>query len=684
MRKRLFNLKSVFLAAALLFPAAAGCAPELPPAKEPEFPFEDETPTGLVLDEADGTLFLRWQETDADGYNVYRSKSTFGTYEKVNGELLETPRFTSREELYAVYRVTAVKDGGEEKIGEGSVFSAETLLVAPTDDMASVQACIDERHARLEKADSGQFSDERFAIYFFPGEYDLNVKVGYYTTVAGLGRTPDDVKVRSLSVSSEVLPKNNATCTFWRSAENLTVKGDVRWAVSQATSLRRMRIEGDLFLSNGDGWSSGGFLADSEVTGTVYPGSQQQWMARNSSWGKWDHCGSHNYVFSGCEGAIPQGEWTEAGKRATVLPATEKMAEKPYLTYDEAEGFRVFVPAVRENRIGTSRGDERGYFLPLGAFHIASGRDSAETLNRALEEGKHLFFPAGRYSLDAPLEVTLGDTVLFGSGYATLKISEKNGDCALRLSDADGIRACGLLADAGKYSKNMVVVGEEGEHRSHSDPIVLSDLFLRIGGAKNVHTETETALAIHADDTVGDNFWVWRADHSSGVEWEDVSYLDKDGETVTNYGNPVKTGVLVTGNDVSCYALMVEHCEGYQTFWKGERGLTVMYQSETPYRVPSQEKWMSGSKKGCASYKVDDGVTAHRAYGVGIYLVNYSGVTLASAIEAPETKGIALEHLVICAFTQNESSIENVVNGFGGGVGANVFRRLVEKFPMQA
>ncbi len=573
-------------------------------------------------------------------------------------------------------------EDGEEELGRASVFSKDTLIVAPTDDMAQVQAYIDERHSRLESAQRGQFSSERLAIFLLPGEYDLDIKLGYYTTVSGLGKTPNDVRVRALTVSTDVLANHNATCTFWRGAENLTVASDVIWAVSQATSLRRVRIEGDLALSYGDGWSSGGFLADSEVTGTVDPGTQQQWMSRNSTWSRWAHCTSHNYVFSGCAGNIPQGEWTESGRRSTVLLTTEKMAEKPYLIYDGEEGYRVFVPDVREQSVGTDYNTQTGQTIPLERFYIANEADSAAGLNAALSAGKHLYFPAGQYLLEQPLEVGLAGTVVLGAGYATLKIADGNRDCALRIADTDGVRVAELLVDAGAYSKNMVVVGEEGKHTPHADPVVLSDLYLRVGGVENVHTETDVALAIHADGTLGDNFWIWRADHSQGVQWEDVTYEDEDGKLVTQYGNPIKTGLLVTGDDVSCYALMVEHCEGYQTDWRGERGLTVMYQSETPYRVPSQEKWMSGEKNGCASYKVGENVQAHRAYGVGIYLVNYSGVNLASAIEVPEGAGIDMEHLVICAFTQNESSISNVINDHGGGVGANSFRRLVAKYPL--
>ena len=39
------------------------------------------------------------------------------------------------------------------------------------------------------------FTSERFAILFYPGVYDqsVDIEVGYYTQVLGLGRTPQEV-----------------------------------------------------------------------------------------------------------------------------------------------------------------------------------------------------------------------------------------------------------------------------------------------------------------------------------------------------------------------------------------------------------------------------------------------------------------------------------------------------------
>ena len=57
--------------------------------------------------------------------------------------------------------------------------------------------------------------------------------------------------------------------------------------------------------------------------------------------------------------------------------------------------------------------------------------------------------------------------------------------------------------------------------------------------------------------------------------------------------NKAENGIIINGDEVTMYALMVEHFEQYQTVWNGDHGKVYMYQSEIPYDVPTQEVWMS-------------------------------------------------------------------------------------------
>ena len=223
-------------------------------------------------------------------------------------------------------------------------FGPNVLLFDPSQPISEIQSRLDAVFAQQE---ANQFGPERYAVLFKPGRYALDVNVGFYTQVLGLGQMPDDVTI-SGAVRSEAswLGNKNATCNFWRSCENLAVvpagETPLTWAVSQATAMRRVHIHGDLNLWDG-GWSSGGFLADSQVDGQVNSGSQQQWLSRNAGWGSWTGH-TWNMVFVGVT-SPPPGDWPEPAY--TVVARTPRIREKPYLCVDAKGKWAVQVHAAR-------------------------------------------------------------------------------------------------------------------------------------------------------------------------------------------------------------------------------------------------------------------------------------------------------------------------------------------------
>jgi len=42
---------------------------------------------------------------------------------------------------------------------------------------------------------AGQFTDKRYAFFFKPGQHNVNVNVGFYTSVYGLGLSPHETKI---------------------------------------------------------------------------------------------------------------------------------------------------------------------------------------------------------------------------------------------------------------------------------------------------------------------------------------------------------------------------------------------------------------------------------------------------------------------------------------------------------
>ena len=163
---------------------------------------------------------------------------------------------------------------------------------------ATIQSQVD---SVFNTQESNQFGTQRYALLFKPGSYSgFNAQIGFYTSIIGLGQNPDQVQIHGDVTVDAGWIAGNATQNFWRSAENMEVfpsAGFTRWAVAQAAPFRRMDIQGDLNLApNGFGFATGGYIADSRITGTVQPYSQQQWFTRNSNIGGYQN-GVWNMVF---------------------------------------------------------------------------------------------------------------------------------------------------------------------------------------------------------------------------------------------------------------------------------------------------------------------------------------------------------------------------------------------------
>ncbi|WP_343626515.1 hypothetical protein [Roseateles puraquae] len=531
-------------------------------------------------------------------------------------------------------------------------FGPHVHVLAP--GMPGIQQRIDDIYAAQQ---TNHFGPRRDAILLKPGTYrDLRIPVGFFTQVLGLGQHPDEVHVIGDLRSTAFLENDNATQNFWRGAENFSVTptlgiGDntLQWAVSQAIPFRRMHVRGNMRLNQHEGWSSGGWFADVKVDGVVNSATQQQWLSRNSAWGRWT--GSNwNMVFVGVSNP-PAGEFPTPGQRFTQVERTPLVREKPYLFIDAKGAYAVRVPALKRNSVGVSWAGGRiepGRTLPISRFHIARPGDTAAALNAQLAAGKHLLFTPGEYLLTETLRITRPGTVVLGIGLPTLR--SDNGQPLVQTADVDGLTVAGLFLDAGLQDSGVLMaVGEPGSRQRHrADPIVLHDLFFRIGGA--APGQVHTALRIHAHDTLVDHTWLWRADHGQGVGWD---------------SNPSAHGLWVEGEDVTVYGLFVEHFQQAQVVWRGNGGRVYFYQSELPYDPPTQAAWQSPTGRGHPSYLVDPAVTRHQAWGLGIYSVFLQpGVVLDRAIEAPRAPSVRFQHMITVCLV-DKGSIEHLINDVG-------------------
>src|SRR5215469_1205497 len=130
-------------------------------------------------------------------------------------------------------------------------FGTNVYIFNPSMPQSEIQATVD---AVANQQISNQFGTQRYALLFEPGTYGssatpLNFQVGYYTSVAGLGQSPNDVVINgSVYVRNQCDASNSCTAlnNFWRSLSNLTINvtnpdfgchtGEF-WAVSQASPM---------------------------------------------------------------------------------------------------------------------------------------------------------------------------------------------------------------------------------------------------------------------------------------------------------------------------------------------------------------------------------------------------------------------------------------------------------------
>ena len=98
----------------------------------------------------------------------------------------------------------------------------------PSMPVSEIQATLDATHAAQVDNEMGT---DRFAYLFMPGTYGtaenpLQIKVGYYTEIAGLGASPTDVVINGkVETYNRCLAPDNcvALVNFWRTLSNLSI-----------------------------------------------------------------------------------------------------------------------------------------------------------------------------------------------------------------------------------------------------------------------------------------------------------------------------------------------------------------------------------------------------------------------------------------------------------------------------
>jgi len=551
-------------------------------------------------------------------------------------------------------------------------FGPNVVIFSPSMSQADIQAKVNAIYAQQVNNEMGT---ARYALLFEPGTYGsqtspLDIPVGYYTQVDGLGQDPSAVTING-GVTATGRNGSGALDTFWRSVSNLTIHvvptadschtGNEMWAVSQAAPMRRVDVKDfTTFMPycENPNFASGGFVADSRLEGGALNGSQQQFYVRNSDLGGgWSNY-VWNQVFSGDVNA-PAQDFGD-GAAYTTLAQTPVSKEKPYLYTAGAGTWNVFVPSAQTNSVGTTwaNGHTPGTSIPLSKFFLTTPSDSVSTINAALARGLNLLLTPGVYNVDSPIKVKRADTVVLGLGMATLTAA--NGNVVLSTGDVPGIDVAGITVDAGPVNSPVLVQigsknGNNGvPHNVASDPTALQDVFFRVGGP---HVGKATvALEVNSDNTILDDLWIWRADHGvpGSVGW-----------TV----NTADTGLVVNGDHVTATGLFVEHFQKYNVIWNGNDGENIFFQNELPYDPPTQAAYQHDGVLGYAAFKVADNVQSFQGYGMGSYIFTNVNpdIHVSHAFEVPVTPGVQMHDLLTINLS-GPGTIDHVINDTGGPV----------------
>ncbi|MFZ0185928.1 MAG: adenylyl cyclase [Streptosporangiaceae bacterium] len=572
-------------------------------------------------------------------------------------------------------------------------FGPNVCVFSDTMSQASIQT--DLNNIAIQQVPvASQFDSQRYAVFFQPGTYGsaadpLVFQVGYYTEVAGLGAMPQDTVVDgAIDVFNNLCTAGTSNCNsednFWRSLSNLELNvhlpsstpayappvvdaygagcanSEESWSASQADPIRRAIINGSVVFQDycaADDYASGGFIADSKVSGDLDFYGNEQYMVRNSDVGGANGCpnGLWNTVYSGVHGA-PAAAFSGQCQQNTVVPTSPVTEEEPFLYTDPHGNYQVFVPAVQHDSSGPSwsGGTEAGASIPLSRFFVANPSTPVVAIDIALALGKNLILAPGVYDLDQPIVVSRADTVILGLGFATLV--PQHGSAAIVVVPNDGVKLSGLIIDAGPVnSPSLLSVGFPGPANA-GDPDLIQDVFFRIGGAESTPVSATVSLLDNASNSIIDDVWAWRADHGNDVGW------------TKNKGN---TGLIVTGNNVTAYGLAVEHYQKYEVIWSGQGGSDIFFENELPYDPPSQSAWMaSPTQDGYPAFLVSPGVKTFQGYGMGSYVAfSQTTATLhdAEAFQSPDTPGVQF-HNIFAVWITGSGGDDSIINGVGGPV----------------
>mmetsp|Transcript_26776 Transcript_26776/g.60621 ORF Transcript_26776/g.60621 Transcript_26776/m.60621 type:complete len:194 (-) Transcript_26776:211-792(-) len=187
----------------------------------------------------------------------------------------------------------------------------------------------------------------------------------------------------------------------------------------------------------------------------------------------------------------------------------------------------------------------------------------------------------------------------------------------------------------------------------------MSDIFVRVGGPDvDRGVSVHTMIRVFEDDVIGDNLWLWRADHAVLGPGETAEAGQKY-HLVRPAEYRCSTCFESWGRRTVVYGLAAEHSLGDAVVWRGNFGRCFFFQCELPYGVNTQQF------AHCVGYRVS--AEKHEGWGMGVYCNFRDCTCLVKTAFAAPGRGVRL-HNVFIKLLSGHDGILSVLNGEGGQV----------------
>jgi hypothetical protein len=482
-------------------------------------------------------------------------------------------------------------------------------------------------HCQCNQVDNPLPVLQPVTVAFMPSQepYQLgNVKLGYYTLLVGLGETPDDVIIQGdFDTITNINSQDNV---FFKSLQNLQVKGDLKWYVSQGCPLRSVHVTGTLDVGSG----VGGYMGDGSVDGQVitsqvgqYGSGAQEYLFRNVKIAGLMHPrfneGQMNFVFVDsevpqahlndlCSGETTCGKFNDDKNSFSAPSFSVNSSELPRPVKDQ--GLHPKIAGLLQNQFCKCVKTQEELDYMLG--HL-------DQPNMCV-----LIYP-GTYMVLQPILLNATGIQLVGLGFPVLRSALSQATIAID-ARASNCTISSLIVDAPLLQPydQEVLIDINGADAQIFDVFTRTNLMWE---SPPQAVKTGIMLRIARPRAFLENIWLWRGDHWAGP--------DLGGDTSKSFGNPkwdpynVNPYGLVVEKEaaqVTCLGCFVEHHLWNDIYWNGDDGLIIMTQGECPYTNNGViDSSVAGNPAKIPEltagiyYTVGASVTAHNLIGGGIY-----------------------------------------------------------------